>query len=138
MKWTRQGPGCAIRVADDFTRLTLDTIALCAMDYRFNSYYSETLHPFVEAMSRFFKVSGDRARRLAIAQPFHVFENHEYWGNIERLRETSVAIINARKERPSDKKDILGDMLHGGDPETGKPMTVRGSVQAVAGSFRDR
>jgi cytochrome P450/NADPH-cytochrome P450 reductase len=138
MKWTRQGPGSAIQVTDDFTRLTLDTIALCAMDYRFNSYYSERLNPFVEAMSRFLKVSGDRARRVAVSQPFHVLENHEYWGNIEILRETSRAIVNARKERPSGKKDMLGEMLHGVDPETGKPMTVRGSAQAVAGGFHDR
>jgi cytochrome P450/NADPH-cytochrome P450 reductase len=137
MRWTRQGPGNATQVIDDFTRLTLGTIALCAKDYRLNSYYSERLHPFVEAMSRFLKVSGDRARRVAASQPFHVFENHECWGNIELLRETSLAIINMRKEHPSDKEDMLGDMLHSVDPKTGKAMMVRGSEQAVADGFRD-
>ena len=34
----------------DITRLTLDTIGLCGFDYRFNWFYRERLHPFVEAM----------------------------------------------------------------------------------------
>ena len=37
-----------IDVADNMTRLTLDTIALCAFDYRFNSFYQREMHPFVE------------------------------------------------------------------------------------------
>ena len=37
LKWERQGPGQRIDVVDNMTRLTLDTIALCAFDYRFNS-----------------------------------------------------------------------------------------------------
>ena len=36
----------------DMTRLTLDTIALCGFGYRFNSFYRDTPHPFVEAMVR--------------------------------------------------------------------------------------
>lgn len=43
MKWARHGSSYSIPVTDDFTRLTLDTIALCAMDYRFNSYYREQM-----------------------------------------------------------------------------------------------
>jgi cytochrome P450/NADPH-cytochrome P450 reductase len=34
LKWARMGPALKIHVTSDFTRLTLDTIALCAMDYR--------------------------------------------------------------------------------------------------------
>ena len=43
MKWARHGSSYSIPVTDDFTRLTLDTIALCAMDYRFNSYYRDQM-----------------------------------------------------------------------------------------------
>jgi cytochrome P450 / NADPH-cytochrome P450 reductase len=35
LKWARKGPSYRIPVADDFTRLTLDTIALCTMDFRY-------------------------------------------------------------------------------------------------------
>ena len=38
MKWARHGQDYKIHVTDDFTRLTLDTLALCSMDYRFNSF----------------------------------------------------------------------------------------------------
>lgn len=44
LKWARDGPQAEIAVTDDFTRLTLDSIALCAMDTRFNSFYHEKLH----------------------------------------------------------------------------------------------
>ena len=45
------GAGAEIDVADNMTRLTLDTIALCAFDYRFNSFYQNEMHPFVAAMT---------------------------------------------------------------------------------------
>jgi cytochrome P450 / NADPH-cytochrome P450 reductase len=40
MKWQRLGDGAVIDPVDAFTRLTLDTIALCAFDYRFNSSFT--------------------------------------------------------------------------------------------------
>src|SRR5579875_2399317 len=52
LKWARQGPDAKILASEDFSRLTLDTIALCAMDYRFNSFYTNEMHPFVQAMNR--------------------------------------------------------------------------------------
>jgi cytochrome P450/NADPH-cytochrome P450 reductase len=58
LKWARRGPEYRIPVTDDFARLTLDTIALCAMDFRFNSFYQDELHPFVAAMNRTLGQSG--------------------------------------------------------------------------------
>jgi cytochrome P450 / NADPH-cytochrome P450 reductase len=63
LKWARCGPSYEIEVSDDFTRLTLDTLALCSMGYRFNSYYSPELHPFIQAMGDFLTESGNRPRR---------------------------------------------------------------------------
>ena len=51
-KWERLNPDDEVDVPADMTRLTLDTIALCGFGYRFNSFYRETPHPFVEAMVR--------------------------------------------------------------------------------------
>ena len=126
MKWARHGPDHKIHVTDDFTRLTLDTIALCAMDYRFNSYYHENMHPFVDAMADFLKVSGDRARRDAISQMFYRAETQKYWEDIELLRKTSMDVIKTRRANPTDKKDLLNGMLNGVDPKTGEKMTVSG------------
>ena len=47
-KWERLNPGEPVDVTADMTRLTLDTIALCGFGYRFNSFYRDTQHPFVE------------------------------------------------------------------------------------------
>jgi cytochrome P450/NADPH-cytochrome P450 reductase len=44
----------------------LDTIALCGFGYRFNSFYRDTLHPFVEAMYGVLGESQRRARALPI------------------------------------------------------------------------
>src|SRR3569623_1358277 len=49
MKWERLGPQVDHDVADNMTRLTLDTIALSGFSYRFNSYYQREMHPFVDS-----------------------------------------------------------------------------------------
>ena len=107
MKWARHGPEHTVQVTDDFTRLTLDTLALCAMDYRFNSYYHEEMHPFVQAMADFLVTSGQRSRRPAIAQSlFYRAESQKYWEDIELLRKTSQGVIKARQSNPTEKKDL--------------------------------
>ena len=60
-KWARLNPGEEVDVPADMTRLTLDTIALCGFGYRFNSFYRDTPHPFVEAMVRVLAESQDAA-----------------------------------------------------------------------------
>ena len=47
VRWERFGPNAVIDVADNMTRLTLDTIALCAFGYRLNSFYQDEMHPCV-------------------------------------------------------------------------------------------
>ncbi|MEA2895676.1 MAG: cytochrome / NADPH-cytochrome reductase [Bradyrhizobium sp.] len=47
-KWGRLNADDEIDVVHDMTALTLDTIGLCGFDYRFNSFYREDYHPFVE------------------------------------------------------------------------------------------
>ncbi|KAH7130800.1 NADPH-cytochrome P450 reductase-like protein [Dendryphion nanum] len=124
MKWARHGPEHVIHVTDDFTRLTLDTIALCAMDYRFNSYYQESMHPFIQAMADFLKTSGDRSRRGGLAQSlFYRQENQKYWADIDLLQTTSMEVIQTRKANPTEKKDLLNAMFNGVDPKTGQKMT---------------
>ena len=65
-KWARLNPGEEVDVPADMTRLTLDTIALCGFGYRFNSFYRDTPHPFVEAMVRRADESQARVRQLPI------------------------------------------------------------------------
>lgn len=122
MKWARYGPNHPIEVTDDFTRLALDTLALCSMGYRFNSYYTSELHPFVEAMGDFLTESGNRPNRT---MPFWFYRNEDakYWKDIETLRNTSDEVLQERKKNPSTRKDLLNAMLNGVDPKTGQHMT---------------
>ena len=65
-KWSRLNPGEEVDVPADMTRLTLDTIALCGFGYRFNSFYRDTPHPFVEAMVRVLAESQNRMKQLPV------------------------------------------------------------------------
>ncbi|KAB8237869.1 cytochrome P450 [Aspergillus alliaceus] len=123
MKWARQGPKQKIMVTDDFTRLTLDTIALCAMGTRFNSFYSEEMHPFVDAMVGMLKTAGDRSRRPALVNNLPTSENNKYYEDIEYLRNLSKELVDSRKENPVEKKDLLNALINGRDPKTGKGMS---------------
>ena len=65
-KWSRLNPGEEVDVPADMTRLTLDTIALCGFGYRFNSFYRDTPHPFVQAMVRVLAESQNRMKQLPV------------------------------------------------------------------------
>lgn len=123
LKWARYGPDEPISVTDDFTRLTLDTLALCSMGYRFNSYYSPTLHPFIEAMADFLTESGRRTQRLPLPSFLYRSQDEKYMADIEVLRQTARSVLDARKAGKTDRKDLLSAMLSGVDPKTGKHMT---------------
>lgn len=122
MKWARHGPAYPIKVTDDFTRLALDTLALCSMDYRFNSFYHDEMHPFIEAMGGFLVESGNRSRRPLPAL-FYREVDRKYQQDIDIMRKTADDVLQFRKEHPSDRKDLLSAMMSGVDPKTGQKMT---------------
>jgi cytochrome P450 / NADPH-cytochrome P450 reductase len=123
MKWARQGPEVHINAVDDFTRLTLDTIALCAMGARFNSFYTENMHPFVDAMVSFLVESGNRGRRLPFMNNMMSKTQEEYFKGVQYMTKVSMDLIEDRRRNPTDKKDLLNAMLLGRDPKTGKGLT---------------
>jgi cytochrome P450 / NADPH-cytochrome P450 reductase len=123
MKWARHGPNHPIMVTDDFTRLALDTIALCSMDFRFNSYYSEKMHPFIAAMGDFLIECGKRNRRPPFASFFYRNAEQKFADDIELMRRTSDELLKHRRENPSNRKDLLTAMLNGVDPKTGGKLS---------------
>ncbi len=120
-KWARQGSE-RVNVTDDYTRLTLDSIALCAMDKRFNSFYSEKLHPFVDAMVDFLIESGRRPRRTRLESLIYPTYDRQYQQDICLMRRVAEEVIAYRRSNPSDKKDLLNAMLFGKDPKTGERL----------------
>ena len=79
-KWSRLNPDEEINVPVDMTALTLDTIALCGFDYRFNSFYRDTPHPFVSAMVRALPEAQARATQPKIQQRFRIKANRQMAG----------------------------------------------------------
>ncbi|TLD05201.1 uncharacterized protein PgNI_09177 [Pyricularia grisea] len=133
LKWARHGAQAPINIAEDFTRLAMDTIALCAMGFRFNSYYRSDVHPFIDAMYSFLRAAGLRITRPpGLPALFFRKADKKFAKDIALLRETAEEVIRSRNAEveargPGDgtppRKDLLTAMLEGVDKKTGKKMT---------------
>src|SRR5262245_32605878 len=96
-KWERLNPDDEIDVTHDMTALTLDTIGLCGFDYRFNSFYREKNHPFVDAMVRSLATSQE-ARGLPLEGLVHKERERQLRADIRLMNETVDRIIRERRE----------------------------------------
>ncbi|KAK5114823.1 hypothetical protein LTR62_001980 [Meristemomyces frigidus] len=123
LKLARYGPGYKMPVAEDFTRLTLDTLALCAMDYRFNSFYTDEQHPFISSMVNFLRLGDARSRRPTYLTPFYRADDAQFFKDIEYMRNLSQEIVDRRVEHPEEKKDLLNAMILGRDPKTRQSLS---------------
>lgn len=122
LKWARLGSDYKIPATSDFTRLTLDTIALCAMDFRFNSFYSDEMHPFVTAMTNSLAASGKKASMPKLLHGLMWSTNAQQEIDRKLQQETAAKLVKHRRENPTDKKDLLNAMVYGKDPKTGECM----------------
>ncbi|MDM0034227.1 cytochrome P450 [Variovorax sp. J22P271] len=125
VKWERFGASAVIDVADNMTRLTLDTIALCAFDYRFNSFYQNEMHPFVAAMVDALDEAGQRGRRPAMVSNLMVGTRRRYEADQALLARVAEQLIAERRSDPqgAGKNDLLNVMLNGVDPVTGEKLS---------------
>ncbi|KAI1074259.1 cytochrome P450 [Whalleya microplaca] len=127
LKWARHGPENPIDVSADFTRLTLDTIALTAMDTRFNSFYHDEFHPFVRRFGAIFSEIQRRSNRPAWFTWMQWTANRQFDENSDFVRNFCAEILARRRrvERDSslDRQDVFTAMLHRRDPVTGKQLT---------------
>ncbi|MUL34451.1 bifunctional cytochrome P450/NADPH--P450 reductase [Priestia megaterium] len=122
-KWARLNPNEIIDVPEDMTRLTLDTIGLCGFNYRFNSYYRETPHPFINSMVHALDEVMQQAQRLDIQDRLMVRTRRKFRQDIQSMFSLVDNIISERKENETqDGKDLLSLMLNGRDPETGEKL----------------
>ncbi|KAL4925712.1 bifunctional cytochrome P450/NADPH--P450 reductase [Aspergillus undulatus] len=124
LKWARHGAATPIAVTEDFTRLALDTIALCSMNFRFNSFYRESLHPFVHNMGDVLVEAGNRYSRPAMAKLFYRAVTKKFHRDIKQMRDISDEIVQKRRvDTSNEKRDLLAAMMNGVDPKTGKKMS---------------
>jgi cytochrome P450 / NADPH-cytochrome P450 reductase len=120
-KWDRLNPGEEIDVPADMTRLTLDTIALCGFGYRFNSFYRETPHPFVQAMIRVLDESQARLRQLPIQTRLKISAQRQFEEDQAFMADLVDDLIRKRRAMgdAADNSDLLGRMITGVDKQTG-------------------
>src|SRR5271165_591722 len=124
LRWERLNSDDEIDVADDMTRLTLDTIALCGFDYRFNSFYRDTPHPFVAAMVRTLEESQARSRELPIQARLRVRGARQLAADQAFMDQMVDEIVRERKDAGNSegKRDLLSCMLEGVDKQSGERL----------------
>ncbi|ORY80872.1 cytochrome P450 [Protomyces lactucae-debilis] len=111
-----------IDLPDQLTRLTLDTIALCSFDYRFNSFFKEDMHPFIGDMLTFLKLSAERSL-LPLTAKFKVAKNWQRLAAAERMQQFGLRLLNERRASGERYDDLASRMLDVADPETGKKLS---------------
>src|SRR4051812_7267608 len=120
LKWERLTPDEPIDVTADMTRLTLDTIALCGFSYRFNSFYRDTQHPFIEAMMGALHETQARQRLLPIAVKARRGAQRKLMADSKYMDDTVATILEERKASGDPGTDLLGHMLVGTDKQGNK------------------
>ncbi|WP_328502703.1 cytochrome P450 [Streptomyces sp. NBC_00457] len=119
-KWERK-EGQPVNITDDYTRLTLDTIALSGFGYRFDSFEKEKLHPFLQALLESLVESMRRSQELPSMTALRKDDDKRYHENIKLMRDLVESVIKERRQgESSGEDDLLGLMLQATDPETGK------------------
>ena len=124
LKWERLNPDDTVDLPADMTRLTLDTIALCGFDYRFNSFYRDTPHPFVLAMLNTLEAAQAAARELPIQAKLQPARAKKVRADQKFMVETVHGIIEERRKsgRLGKVNDLLDRMLTGVDRQSGEKL----------------
>ena len=106
------------------TRLTLDTIALCGFNYRFNSFYRDTPHPFVVAMLGALEAAQAQVRELPIQRALNRKRARDVQVHQELMVRTVQRIIQERRAAGATGtvNDLLDRMLTGVDRQSGEAL----------------
>ncbi len=120
-KWSAHA-GEELLVADDFTRLTLDSIAIAGFGHRFDSFARPELDPFLESLASALGESLNVITRLPIQQRFAKRSTAQFNADISEMNALVDGIIAERRANPREAKDLLNLMLTAADPETGEVL----------------
>src|SRR6201747_1986315 len=123
-KWERTNADDEIDVVHDMPALTLDAIGLCGFDYRFNSFYREDYHPFVESLVRSLETIM-MTRGIPLEGLWLQKRRQTLARDVAFLNKMVDEIIAERRknaEAAEGKKDMLGAMMTGVDRATGEQL----------------
>jgi cytochrome P450/NADPH-cytochrome P450 reductase len=116
-------------VAEEMTRLTIDTIALCAFNYRLNSFYSEQMPQYANAMFGALQEAMAATSRPAILDMF--MSHAQVETDCSFMNSFCDSIIVERKAQyaecgitPEPSRDLLDRMLLSSDPVTGAQLSA--------------
>jgi len=124
LKWQRLNADDDVDVVHDMTALALDTIGLCGFGYRFNSFYRQDFHPFIDALTRTLETS-----MLQRGLPFESVTLRRRLDQLEHDADYMNAlvddIIRERRRAPEvdGPQDLLGYMLAGVDKVSGERLS---------------
>lgn len=123
LKWERMNSDEIIDVPKDMIRLTLDTIGVCGFGYRFNSFYRDDFHPFIEALNR--TLDTTQKMRGLPGEKFMKRAQIEQLGRDAAYMNNLVdEIIRERRGQGADgPEDLLDFMLSGRDALSGERLS---------------
>jgi cytochrome P450/NADPH-cytochrome P450 reductase len=122
LKWERLNADDEIDVVHDMTALALDTIGLCGFDYRFNSFYRQDYHPFIEALTRVLETSMAQ-RGIPLESVMLRPKLNQLQKDVAFMNEMVDEVVRERR-RSGDhsNNDLLNYMLTGVDKATGEQL----------------
>ena len=121
-KWQRLA-GTDVHVADDMTRLTLDSIAIAGFGTRFNSFERDELDSFLVALGDALSESMSTITRMPFQKPFAKKAQARFDAAIAEMNGKVDGIIAARRANPDPQaRDLLNLMLTAVDPESGEGL----------------
>src|SRR4051812_31381624 len=100
------------------------SLPVCGFNYRFNSFYRDTPHPFVLAMLGALEAAQTQARELPIQRRLHRKRAREVQAHQELMIRTVQRIIQERRASGTlgTINDLLDRMLTGVDRQTGEQL----------------
>ncbi|WP_414941330.1 cytochrome P450 [Amycolatopsis sp. cmx-11-51] len=117
--WDRGGE---VDVADDMTKLTLETIGRTGFGYSFSSFERAEPHPFVAAMVRTLRHAQRMVLQPPVIGPFlNRKANRRNEADLAFLHSVVDEVVEARRNDTSTD-DLLGLMLNTTQPSTGEAL----------------
>ena len=123
LKWERLNSDDDIDIVHDMTAVALDTIGICGFNYRFNSFYRQDYHPFINALTH--------TLETCMMQRGLPFESQLLKRRLDKMK-GDVAYMNglvdeiiAERRKGGDRaeNDLLNYMLDGVDKVTGESLS---------------
>ncbi|MEO0910579.1 MAG: cytochrome P450, partial [Pseudomonadota bacterium] len=123
-KWECLNADDEIDVVHDMTAVALDTIGICGFDYRFNSFYRQDYHPFIESLTRTLETCM-MLRGLPFERQFLHNRVDQMQKDVDYMNKLVDDIIKERRSGGvgSEQNDLLNYMIEGVDKVTGESLS---------------